>query len=816
MNLILHQYKTDVRHFGALIVGYCAACLELAFVGAYAQLSLDLRNVFGLPLMWGIVAGAALLINRSLQADAVESDSAFWKTRPLSRPQLFAAKVLFILTAILLPWLLTHAIVWITAGLSAGQAMQGLAETLLFSFCLILFIATVSAAKRTLPQSLGLGTGLLFGLAFWSFVVSKLDSQFGFHSTFFGPDARHFEIWTSRNILCLLTLVAFGAAAWTWQMFQSRSRIAIAILATGLFATPLIMTVSGLNFFGTTEPDPEEIKLTTITNTPPEVRDGNSQLLWSHFVLDHLPANHIAAVTLLQGTLKEESGVLSLSVGYRDHGATLRRFSNFDTHRDFFNGIKRRFPDDTLWFGSFNTHLNTSLPGVSQVDNKRNPTGRFEGFLDVDLVKIEKLAEVPLSPDSHQLADGLQLTVRHALPTTSGIKVKIVERFTRPLLKPDATYGNAGASGGQCFYVLHQPESGEAFPWTNDGSKSHSPGFVGSLAAYSREFEFPYSAVRARLSGVTREEWMAKARLVVFRPRYRQTIRRTFNETNYLFKSSRIPSRPESLETRAHWQKIQTSEVNSDSPPAAIEAHLDLLLSYEPRSISSQQGKILRNKLQSIGRKNLPRLLERLPTRERLWDMAVESSIQQLATDEDLRALIEGYRREPRLASMFRRKTRLAAARPAVLDNLPRRDRVLDYDEMAIAASAKDPATYLDLAWHARHAERGYDTILTELSQCPDFDLNEVINYAWRRARLGLVHDYNLSSWAMTMGRKDAFHAAALRLEEQMSDSSRKQLLARFQKIVAYPGPDAELQPWLLANLGQFDYDAAQKKFVLR
>jgi hypothetical protein len=149
------------------------------------------------------------------------------------------------------------------------------------------------------------------------------------------------------------------------------------------------------------------------------------------------------------------------------------------------------------------------------------------------------------------------------------------------------------------------------------------------------------------------------------------------------------------------------------------------------------------------------------------------------------------------------------------MENLRSRERVLDYDELAIAAWAKDPAIYPDLMWHAKHASSDHNTILTELTKCPGFNLDELIDYAWRRARYGLLNDSELASWAMERGHKDALQTATLHLEDQMSESTRKRSLDRTRKIVTFTGTNKELQSWLLANLGQFEFDDAQKKFVL-
>jgi hypothetical protein len=96
---------------------------------------------------------AWVLIARSIQAEALPGTQQFWLTRPYSRGSLLAAKVLFLLTFISLPKLVSDAIIIHRYGNSLGPVLPGLlwSQVLLFG-AFILPLAALATLTSNMVQ----------------------------------------------------------------------------------------------------------------------------------------------------------------------------------------------------------------------------------------------------------------------------------------------------------------------------------------------------------------------------------------------------------------------------------------------------------------------------------------------------------------------------------------------------------------------------------------------------------------------------------------------------------------------------------------
>ena len=114
MNLILHQFKTDVRHFRRQLLLLWATFGLQWWLGSHQNFSND-RDGF-LVLLQILQLGLALfLVVRVVQADALEGTSASWLTRPVRRRHLFWSKTALLLLLIAVPRILVS--VFTAAGL---------------------------------------------------------------------------------------------------------------------------------------------------------------------------------------------------------------------------------------------------------------------------------------------------------------------------------------------------------------------------------------------------------------------------------------------------------------------------------------------------------------------------------------------------------------------------------------------------------------------------------------------------------------------------------------------------------------------------
>src|SRR2546430_1452973 len=111
MNLIVHQFKTDLRHLRRQL-----AMLWFLFIAEPVLLGVNVpyetRAVLQSLLFLAQFFCALFLITTLVQSDPLVGTSAAWLTRPLRRRHLFWAKTLFLFACVLLPHLAMQGIGW--------------------------------------------------------------------------------------------------------------------------------------------------------------------------------------------------------------------------------------------------------------------------------------------------------------------------------------------------------------------------------------------------------------------------------------------------------------------------------------------------------------------------------------------------------------------------------------------------------------------------------------------------------------------------------------------------------------------------------
>lgn len=149
-------------------------------VGAGALFSLPVLLGFVvvlLPLAW------ALLVVRVIQAESLVGDRQFWITRPYEWKKLLAAKVLFVVVFLNVPWLIAEAFLLAKAGFSPMHYLTGLLWLqLLMTIALVLPVAALATVTRTVAQILLALLGIVLFLIGASWLSSQIPS-----SNFSGP-----------------------------------------------------------------------------------------------------------------------------------------------------------------------------------------------------------------------------------------------------------------------------------------------------------------------------------------------------------------------------------------------------------------------------------------------------------------------------------------------------------------------------------------------------------------------------------------------------------------------------------------------------
>ena len=134
-------------------------------------------SVVLLPVAW------AFLVVRVIQAESLVGDRQFWITRPYEWEKLLAAKILFVLVFLNLPWLIADMVLLVKAGFSPTHYVGGLLwMQVLMGIALLLPITALATVTRSVTQLLLTLLGLVLFLIGTAWVSSQVPS-----SGFSGP-----------------------------------------------------------------------------------------------------------------------------------------------------------------------------------------------------------------------------------------------------------------------------------------------------------------------------------------------------------------------------------------------------------------------------------------------------------------------------------------------------------------------------------------------------------------------------------------------------------------------------------------------------
>jgi len=160
MNQSLHIFRKDLRHLWPELSIYAALLIAFAWTApltwpgsnsTQSQMLLQVVLVFLhalMPVLW------LVMIARLIHDESLVGDQQFWITRPYKWPSLFGAKLLFIVTGIILPFVAMQWFLLFHAGLHPLSAIPGLLLNLLYLTLLCwLPFTVVAAVTSTLPRA---------------------------------------------------------------------------------------------------------------------------------------------------------------------------------------------------------------------------------------------------------------------------------------------------------------------------------------------------------------------------------------------------------------------------------------------------------------------------------------------------------------------------------------------------------------------------------------------------------------------------------------------------------------------------------------
>ena len=822
MNLILHQFKTDVRHFRLELLVLWATFGLQWWLGSHQNYSDD-RDGF-LVLVQIFQLGLALfLVARAVQADALEGTSAGWLTRPVRRGHLFWSKTALLLLLVAVPRILVTLLTAAGQGFPPGLLLAQTEEFALYTLAIVFVIAVLAALTRDLTQFF-LMLGLLAGALFlWSALISLDHRHDVSMSNASGLHASVIVMFFGFLTLCALT-------GWVIQVLGGWRAGGFILLTIGVLSIPNFAWSWRTNFFpGISRP---AAPLPVVFADAPLPAGTDESVVRQHLSMelcvDRVPVDSFLMMASVMGSFQPDGqpGLpRPVYFNYRNSlfpptntGAGWNYWDESPQQGNYVVAVRRQFPAETIWLGPSPPLSGDTVGYLTRLQEEFNNKA-LAGSLSLDLklheFKIVQAARVPVKPVTILVAPGQRISLRRIYSDMAGIHLVVDEAEADPRFRRDNYPGfhtktTFGGNLGLGYYVLYHPRFGEAFT----GSANYgagAPDLTGGQTRRQFDYIFPFPALRERLTGVSLAEWLQEAQFCVFVPQYQgsfdQHLERHVADAAE-FSRKLVGSRTEDA--------ARLAKLPSAATETQVNQYVVTILQDLPDTWNSDGKKNIQNQLALIGTGGLPVLLRHLPLSEEAENNYVLPVLTRLATHDQLPELLAALDRDPNLAGWFEQKGWAAEARPTLLARLA--DHRINYPAAAVklAAEAHAPATYEDLKWRFCQLRDGQDRVLPALRACPGFDVAGAVREAWRRAQLGLAEKQDLAMPAAELGLTDAFQVSVMNMESQRDTYGRNRLAAKLVALTQYPGSTNQAAQWLSANLGRFDFDAALGRYVVR
>lgn len=813
MNLLFHILRKDLRTVRPLLLAFGCLLPFQVVLSVRSPINSDVRLALEMVLAAAQGALAVLTLLIAVHADSFQGSTAFWKTRPLPAAVVLAAKATLAAAFLVLPFLLTEGLVWWLAGLDSGQMRRALGGLLLGLVPVLLAVFAVALSTRSLAQFAGVAGGLLL-LTFLMVLGYESLRRQGWQ-----PQAV-LHAGSGRTVSALLVggvlLSACAFTAVVASAFRRAGGWGIGVSAGGVVAYVGALLVWPDSFFQPpATPEPRaQVRLLREGEKPPFETGG--QMLWSHFRVDALGTNQVAAVESFSARFTpENSRALEFGYGWPGGGvAGEPALVGSPQNADLFARIRSRFPAGTLWFGSWMVRAARDLPltTVGPVTLFDEQVGRFSGQLRVREYTVEEVGVFPVARGFHRLGGGLCVDVRRVRRSGGGLNLEI--REARPELLLD--FGPRGrglwqrASG--LVYVLHNATTGEAFAHEPDGYGYERGDLYTGRWHLRVDLRLAYPEVRARLAGLSLEDWFRTARLHVFQTRRGGVVTFPFNVTDYVLRpGGDVGSATDRLEGLA---RIQAERLPEDPQAADYEAYVDRILLALPDTRDRRELEVVRQQLAEVGARGLGAFIARLPVDERLEYYVTRPLLKEFAGERHRPALEAALRRVPELAWLFRAKGWEAEGR-GVLRQLLREQRApLPAEALALAAEAAPPELYPAIRRNFELLERQHAVVHAALEGLPGFDLNAAVRAAWKRARFGLATPVEVALLAAPLGLPGALDAAIEAVEANQRDPEGGVWAEELRRLTGYREEFGRFGEWLSVHRGQFRFRPATRTYA--
>ncbi|HIG30429.1 MAG TPA: hypothetical protein EYQ50_22575, partial [Verrucomicrobiales bacterium] len=406
-----------------------------------------------------------------------------------------------------------------------------------------------------------------------------------------------------------------------------------------------------------------------------------------------LESNQWVRVKSIDALFRAPSGIRT-SIAHNAHfryGGSLNRELYGDSSLQSL--IHAWFPLETRWKSEIPVNDNPYLPAHHSNPDQEvdlNEKGDFVGAIEFTKHNMERILRTPIKAGQYDLDPGARLILEKVSASDSSLSINLAIQEPASWVRKDYSipewFSLHREMNTDYMLVVFHPDSREAF-WVSPTRRGHI--IQQSVLSMTRKtryvLDLPAPAAERVLTGISLEQWLAKAELHTFRIRQSGYYRFHFNADDYTLipKLSRNAGIHDSLRPSQQLRDLTLSENADESETLDF---LNAVLSEIPENWNQTTVNLIRSKLESIGKSRLPVLLSMLPVDSTVLNSHLRPVIGKMLQKKHLPAVRELLTRDMQLIGLVVQKGWEKDIQDIVLEQLSQRNDILPQLAIRIAA----------------------------------------------------------------------------------------------------------------------------------
>ena len=832
MNLVLHHFRKDVRHVRWLVGLWLAIVLvNFLLIGwgptiaddTFSAGKLVYRTIRGLVPMVQWLA-MILLVPFLIQDEPLVGSTTFWLTRPISPRLLFCSKVLFILTLLILPPLVTESLILAMNHVTAPDILLAMGEIILLRLAFIMVLVVLSAVSSNYGQFVLTGVVLLLLLMVTGFLV-EIGSLFSLdrYREQFGP-----TLMTARVILSWIVIILAGGGIVVHQYWTRKTIRSLILVAGGAVLVLYTGQFSKWDIFAKAMPpvrpqvfntDAVTVGLDSGSVGSSEQRIGRNmqRQIRGEIQMKNIPKEFFLEPEIQNWHLQFGNKTFQSDSSWQDHR------SNFENKPWYTDCLEANLqPVQVINSGLENSTYttlqhNSESVALLKIGNKdyeqyAQTNGVYSATVQLNAYQYRLTHEFPLQKGARFDRGSEHVVISEILKESGGVTIHLRGSNLQLRLKGDYDHAayNEGFGPQRLCYLLCNRNRNEAFMvYPARGIQADGEQDVQCLKTWRRELHYTSNSENKKHLPTIDEAWLAGATLLRIETGEVGAVTKPVVVEQFVLDRSVTPGHPKKSapEVPVELQKLVLPE---NPTRGQVRAYIDQIFNA-PQSDHTrdlQQALLLK-----IGPQNLDLLMEHGCECQ---DYLIEKTVRSLAGTEHKELILKALPVHKVLVDIVALQGWQEEAKPILLGELKKTAKTLPLKWIQIVASYKDPTTYDDLKEYLVHGDNKQATY-NAIKKLPGIDLTVVVPEAWRRSKFaGDVPAREMAPVALEYGQLDAARFIIESLDDSdIDDKWKENCRNQIKEYTGVSGTDSQLAEWFKTNALKLVFDPAQKKFVV-